>query len=238
MVDKGFIEEPQDLIIGSKNAQPSGSKKYMALTFDDGPSQYTQAILDILAQKGAKATFFNLGTSAGGSPALVKAVVDGGHELASHTNAHKNLSTVGVDELRAEISTAFDALQNASGVRPQMIRAPYGAFTATEWAGSGDLVSCNVLWNIDALDWKLPGPGVITETVLKKAFNGAIALMHDGGGNRQQNIEALPGIIDGLRGAGCGLVTVSELMRLDGTFPEDVVKGTVKMPEDAAMSAV
>lgn len=81
-------------------------------------------------------------------------------------------------------------------------------------------------------------PSKFAETVLKKAFNGAIALMHNGGGNRQQNIEALLGIIDGLHDAGCGLVTVSELMRLDGTFPEDVVKGTVKMPEDAAMPAV
>lgn len=69
--------------------------------------------------------------------------------------------------------------------------------------------------------------------MLNQAFNGAIALMHDGGGNREQDIEALPAIIDGLRDAGYTLVTVSELMELDGTFPQDVVQGTVKMPEDA-----
>lgn len=233
VVDKGTIEEPQDLIIGSRNARPVGSKKYIALTFDDGPSRYTQAILDILAQKRARATFFNLGTSAAGNPALAKAVVDGGNELASHTNAHKNLPTVGADELRSEIVTAFDTLEGASGFRPQMIRAPYGAFTATEWARSADLLSCNVLWNIDTLDWKRPGADAITKTVLNQAFNGAIALMHDGGGNREQDIEALPAIIDGLRDAGYTLVTVSELMELDGTFPQDVVRGTVKMPEDA-----
>ena len=140
---------------------------------------------------------------------------------------------MGADELRSEIVTAFDTLEGASGLRPQMIRAPYGAFTATEWARSADLVSCNVLWNIDTLDWKRPGADAITKTVLNQAFNGAIALMHDGGGNREQDIEALPAIIDGLRDAGYTLVTVSELMELDGTFPQDVVQGTVKMPEDA-----
>ena len=119
-----------------------------------------------------------------------------------------------------------------------MIRAPYGAFTATEWARSADLISCNVLWNIDTLDWKLPGASSITNNVLTNAYNGAIALMHDGGGNRSQDVEALPAIIDGLRADGYELVTVSELMELDGRFPEDVVNGTVEMPEDAVLPAL
>ena len=233
--DRGVTVEPQDMIVASVNPKPQGSKKYMALTFDDGPSKYTQAILDILKEKGAKATFYNLGTQAAASPALTKAVVDGGNELASHTNAHQNLPKQNRDGLRNEIASAFDTLEQASGVRPQMMRAPYGAFTATEWARSGDLISCNVLWNIDTLDWKLPGASAIASQVLNHAYNGAIALMHDGGGNRQQDVDALPGIIDGLHNAGYELVTVSELMKIDGSFPEDVVNGTVKMPEDAVL---
>lgn len=237
-VDKGVVEEPQDFIVTSANVSPSDDKKYMALTFDDGPSTYTEDILSILKEKGAKATFYNLGTNAGSYPDLTKEVLAADCELASHTNAHENLPTLGAEGLRAEISTAFDTIESASGTRPQMIRAPYGAFTVNEWVRAGDLISCNVLWNIDTLDWKRPGADAITNQILSQAFNGAIALMHDGGGNREQNIEALPAIIDGLQDAGYELVTVSELMALDDTFPEDVVNGTVKMPEDAVMPTV
>ena len=238
VVDHEVTAAAQDMVVASVNPRPQGGK-YLALTFDDGPSAYTQAILDILKEHNAKATFYNLGAQASASPDLVRAILNDGHELASHTNAHQNLPTLDRDGLRAEISSAFNALEQSSGgARPQMIRAPYGAFTATEWARSGDLIGCNVLWSIDTLDWKRPGPAAIAGQVLNNAYNGAIALMHDGGGNRQQDVEALPGIIDGLHKRGYELVTVSELMRLDGSFPEDVVNGTVSMPEDAALPAL
>lgn len=116
-----------------------------------------------------------------------------------------------------------------------MIRAPYGAFTDTEWARSADLISCNVLWNIDTLDWKRPGAAAITDMVLSNAFNGSIVLMHDGGGNRSQDIEALPTIIDKLKAQGYTFLTVSELMAKDSRFPKDVVEGKVSMPKDAAL---
>ena len=233
--DHETLSEPQDMIVASVNVRPAGKKKYMALTFDDGPSNYTQGILDALREKDVKATFYNLGTSSSNYPALTRAIVEGGHELASHTNQHQNLPKLDRDGLRNEITSAFDTLEKNGGVRPQMMRAPYGAFTASEWARSGDLISCNVLWNIDTLDWKRPGADAITNTVLKNAFNGAIVLMHDGGGNRQQDVEALPGIIDGLKNAGYELVTVSELMSRDEGIPKDVANGTVQMPSDATL---
>ena len=181
------------------------------------------------------ATFYNLGNQAGKSPSLTKAVLDGGHELASHTNQHQNLPTLGKDDLRSEITSAFDVLEKASGKRQQMIRAPYGAFTDMEWARSADLISCNVLWNIDTLDWERPGAAAITDMVLSHAFNGSIVLMHDGGGDRSQDIEALPHIIDNLKAQGYTFLTVSELMAKDSRFPKDVVKGTVSMPKDAVL---
>ena len=233
-VDKEVLKEATDMVVSSHTPKPSGGK-YIALTFDDGPSSYTGDILKILAEKGVKATFYNLGNQAAAKPALSKAIVDGGHELASHTNQHQNLPTLDRDSLRAEITDAATKLGDATGVSPQMIRAPYGAFTEVEWARAGDLISCNVLWNIDTLDWKRPGAQAITSMVLDNAFNGAIVLMHDGGGNRSQDVEALPGIIDGLKERGYTLVTVSELMSKDDRFPEDVVKGTVKMPEGAVL---
>lgn len=234
-VDKEVVQEATDMKIASLTPKPSDGGKYIALTFDDGPSSYTQQILDILAQKGVHATFFNLGNQASGKPELTRAVLDGGHELASHTNRHQDLPTLGRDDLRSEITSAFDTLEGASGKRLQMIRAPYGAFTDVEWARSADLISCNVLWNIDTLDWKRPGAAAITDMVLSHAFNGSIVLMHDGGGNRSQDVEALPDIIDKLKAQGYTFLTVSELMAKDGRFPKDVVDGTVAMPKDAVL---
>lgn len=231
-VDKEVVEEPTDMVVSYLNPNPQDGKKYIALTFDDGPSSYTSEILAILKEYGVKATFFNLGTNVNSMSATV---VADGHEMASHTNSHANLPECDRDTLRSEISTAFDSIEEASGERVQMIRAPYGAFTTVEWARAADLISCNVLWNIDTLDWELPGADAITDTVLSQAFNGAIALMHDGGGDRSQDIEALPDIIEGLQDAGYELVTVSELMELDGRFPEDVINGTVKMPKSAVL---
>lgn len=236
-VDREVVEPAQNMVVSSLNVRPEGDGKYIALTFDDGPSGYTQRILDILKERGAKATFFNLGSQVSGRPALAKAVLESGNELASHTNQHMNLPDCDRDTLRSEISSAFDAIEGAVGSRPQMIRAPYGAFTDVEWARAGDLISCNVLWNIDTLDWKRPGAQAIVDGVLSNAYNGAIALMHDGGGNREQDIEALPAIIDGLRAQGYELVTVSELMATDSRFPREVVEGAVKMPKDAALPA-
>lgn len=233
-VDVEVLQEPQDMVIASVNPKPHGGN-YVALTFDDGPSKYTPQILEILKEKGAKATFFNLGQQAQDNPAGSKAIVDAGMELASHTMAHQNLPKADRDTLRSEISNAASALKDATGEDTQMIRAPYGAFTDVEWARSGDLISCNVLWNIDTLDWKRPGASAIQAAALKGVHNGSIILMHDGGGNREQTVQALPGIIDSLRSQGYELVTVSELMKLDGNIPKDVVNGTVSMPDDATL---
>ena len=235
-VDKKVDVEPMDMIVESVNPSPKDGQ-CMALTFDDGPSEYTPKILDILKEKGVHATFYNLGNSAIKYPDYTKRLVEEGNELASHTMRHQNLPTLDRESLRSEITKAFDVVNKASGKTVQMIRAPYGAFTATEWGRCGDLISCNVLWNIDTLDWKRPGADAIKNNVLSHAKNGRIVLMHDGGGDRSQDVDALPGIIDGLTQAGYKLVTVQELMKLDGRFPEDVVKGTVAMPKDAALPA-
>lgn len=238
-LDHEMLEQPVNMVIAGRNLSPSASngKKYVALTFDDGPSSYTPKILDILKEKGAKATFFNLGAQEEAYPAYAKRVVDEGHELASHTNKHQYLPKLDRDSLRAEISSAAESLKKATGEDVQMIRAPYGAFDVNSWVRSADLISCNVLWNIDTRDWERPGAQAITDAVLNGAYNGAIVLMHDGGGNREQDVEALPAIIDGLRAAGFEPVTVRELMKLDGNIPEDVVSGTVKQPEGTTAPA-
>ena len=135
-MDKEVVDPAQDMVIASRNVKPAGGK-YIALTFDDGPSGYTPDILKILKDKGAKATFYNLGSQEANYGKYAKQLVEDGHELASHTNAHQYLPNLDANALRAEISSAADALEGAAGVRPQMIRAPYGAFTSTEWGARG-----------------------------------------------------------------------------------------------------
>lgn len=241
-VDIEVLEEARDMHVASLTPNPAGGK-YVALTFDDGPSAYTPQILAVLEEEGVRATFFNLGAEAEKSPAGTKAIVDAGSELASHTMAHANLPTLDKDSLRAEIDRATEALHAASGVTTRIIRAPYGAFTAAEWARAGDIVACNVLWTQDSRDWERPGPDAIVDNALRGVQNGSIILMHDGGGNREQTAEALPRIIDTLREQGFEFVTVTELMELDGRFPKHVVAGKAspeegfELPDDDATGA-
>lgn len=223
-VDKGVTTQPKDLVIGSKDAQPKDGL-YIAITFDDGPSQYTDKILKILKEKNAKATFFNLSENAQAFTDAEKAVLADGHALGSHSTSHEYLPKLTRDQLRKDLNGSFETIKGISGNESRLFRSPYGAFDKQNWINVSDVISANVLWNIDTLDWKRPGPDKIRDAVLHNAYNGAIVLMHDGGGDREQDVAALPGIIDGLQKQGYKLVTVPELMKLDGTFPEHVTKG-------------
>jgi len=107
-------------------------------------------------------------------------------------------------------------MKKASGVSTRMMRSPYGSFTVDQWKDVYDLIDYNVLWSIDTEDWRRPGAQAIHDAVLNHAYNGAVVLMHDGGGNRDQDIQALPGIIDDLKAQGYEFVTISGLLKLAG----------------------
>lgn len=209
------IKPAKKLTVQSFAPQPAG-KKVIALTFDDGPSQYTGPILDILRQKKVKATFFDLGEEALAYPKLEQRMVKEGHQVASHSVSHPYMPDMSRDDLRKEILTGFADLKEASDTKTRVLRAPYGAFGVQQWKDTADIVDMNVLWSIDTLDWKRPGKKAIHDEVLKNAYNGAIALMHDGGGDRTQDIEALPGIIDDLKKQGYSFVTIDELCEMGG----------------------
>ena len=212
-VDKGFKKEPQNLVVQSRSPRPAG-RKVIALTFDDGPSQYSDAILDILKEKGVKATFFDVGESSAQYPKQEKRMLAEGHQVASHSNTHPYMPKMGRDELRAEITAGFDNLKKASGLETKEMRAPYGAFGVEQWKQCADLLDMNVLWDIDTEDWKMPGAQAIHDAVLNNAHNGAVVLMHDGGGDRSQDVEALPGIIDDLKKQGYEFVTIEQLSEM------------------------
>ena len=215
-ITKRVIAQPVDAQIVGVSPRPQGHK-VIALTFDDGPSgQYTAPILDILKQKGVKATFFDVGQYSVQYPALEKRMVAEGHEVASHSNTHPFMPKMKRDALRAEITAGFANMKKASGVSTRMMRSPYGSFTVDQWKDVYDLIDYNVLWSIDTEDWRRPGAQAIHDAVLNHAYNGAVVLMHDGGGNRDQDIQALPGIIDDLKAQGYEFVTISGLLKLAG----------------------
>ena len=233
-VDKKVLKEPVNFKVTTKSPNPQDGKKYIALTFDDGPSKYTQDILNILNEKGVHATFFNLSEQGTEFPDQEKAVAAAGNEVASHSVSHKYLPKLSRDDLRKEINDSFAPIEANTGGSGRMFRSPYGAFEAQQWVDSTDLISMNVLWSIDTEDWRRPGPDKIHDAVLGHARNGSIVLMHDGGGDRSQDIEALPRIIDDLKNEGFTFVTVSEMIKLDGTFPQHVMDN---QPVPAAANA-
>ncbi|RSX49445.1 polysaccharide deacetylase family protein [Bifidobacterium callimiconis] len=222
--DKKVLKEPVNFKVTTKSPNPQDGKKYIALTFDDGPSKYTQDILNILNEKGVHATFFNLSEQGTEFPDQEKAVAAAGNEVASHSVSHKYLPKLSRDDLRNEINNSFAPIAANTGATGRMFRSPYGAFEAQQWVDSTDLISMNVLWSIDTEDWRRPGPDKIHDAVLNHAKNGSIVLMHDGGGDRSQDVDALPRIIDDLKNEGFTFVTVSELIKLDGTFPQHVTE--------------
>lgn len=230
---KEEVEPVQNAVIESVNPTPDDGSKVIALTFDDGPSSYTQRYLDILDKYGARATFFCLGSAAAANPDLVKAIEDQGSQVASHTQNHQQLTTLDAATLHSEVTDAFSAIASSGAPATTVLRPPYGDFNNDTWLASGATLSASVIWNLDSEDWRLPGADAIVSNCTNGAYSGAIVLMHDGGGNRDQDLEALPRIIEALQARGYKFVTINELMAMDSRIPEDVASGNATLPEGA-----
>lgn len=229
-----ITKEPQDCVVTCVDPYIDGDTKYAALTFDDGPlSPYTEQYLDILSSHGVHATFFNLGENVEANPALARRIVEEGNEIANHTMAHNQLTAVSADTIYNEITTSANVIENATGVKSSHIRPPYGDFSAESWLASKGSITASIRWTADSLDWKLPGAEAIVTNSTANSYSGMIILMHDGGGDRSQDVEALPSIIEQLQAQGYQFVTIADLMRAMGNIPEEVCSGSGTMPADA-----
>jgi peptidoglycan/xylan/chitin deacetylase (PgdA/CDA1 family) len=172
-------------------------KPILYFTFDDGPSKYSQQIIDLLAQYDAQATFFVLGKSAKANPDLIRAMAEGGHYVANHTFGHPSLKGVSREDFVKEVEgtkeiildIALDLFGLDRDVR--YLRPPYGATDANTRQNAADLGYAVVLWDVDPQDWRRPGAKVIAGHIVRSAYPGAIILMHDGGGERTQSVAAL-----------------------------------------------
>jgi peptidoglycan/xylan/chitin deacetylase (PgdA/CDA1 family) len=185
------------------------SDKVYALTFDDGPwPESTRQILSILKANNVKATFYMVGQEVTRRPELAREVVAAGHAIGNHSWDHPSRPRDPI----MQVQRTNAAIKKAVGFAPTSFRPPYGivAKMAREAQREGDPV---LIWTADSTDWKRPGSERIARNILNGAHPGGIALMHDGGGNREQTVAALPTIIAGLKARGYTLVTIPELIR-------------------------
>ena len=261
IVDLGITEEPQDLIIALGNSiEPTDGRRLVAITFDDGPDPiYTPQYLDILARYGAKATFFDLGSQIDARTdyvALAKRCVQEGHQVASHTYSHSDLLTLDDTARADEIARSLEAVSNACGTPTDVIRPPYGNFYGSSFLAYlrlGGNLAYTAYWGLDSQDWDIANQGYGVEDGAAKivsnctevtgatlatnpeAFNGSIILMHDGGGDRERDVIALPQIIEAYQAQGFEFVTMNELLASCGTFPDWVTSGTCTRPDDAVI---
>jgi len=185
----------------------------VALTFDDGPNPYyTPQILAILQHYRVKATFFCIGQQVARYPNLVRQEYSDGNLVGNHSWSHPNLALLSDNDIETQINLTSNAIQQATGVRPTFFRPPYGVVNTKVLAQANLLGLTTIIWSDEAHDWATPGTSVIVSRILRLAGDGAIILMHDGGGDRSQTVAALPSIITALRASGLQLVTLRQML--------------------------
>jgi peptidoglycan-N-acetylglucosamine deacetylase len=201
---------------------------YPLLTFDDGPNPYyTPQVLAILQKYGVKATFFDVGYLVADYPSIVRQECNEGNIVANHSWSHPVLTYLAAQAILSQLTSTTKAIQAAIGVRPTFFRPPYGATNNIVLTQARNLGYTTVLWDGSAGDWKLPGVGVITSKLLSYVRDGAILLLHDGGGNRAQTVAALPTIITTLENRGYKFVTIQKLVDdLVGPTPQSADSNT------------
>jgi len=202
----------------------------VALTFDDGPDPtWTPKILDVLRAKHVPATFFVVGAQAVSHPDLVRRELAAGHDVGSHTFTHADLGSLPSWRQKLELSLTQTALAGAASVHTALLRPPYSSTPAgltrpeadavTRAARLGYLVS---LADRDGEDWRRPGVGHIVANAEPDGNNGAVVLLHDGGGDRSETVAAVSQMIDDLRLRGFRFRTVSQIAAEGGRATSSV----------------
>lgn len=191
------------------------------MTFDDGPhATNTAKLLEMAATRHIKLTFFVLGECVQQNPAILQREVEEGHEIGNHSWSHPNLAKLSDDGVRGQLQRTEDIIVKTAGVRPKLMRPPYGELTKRQrvWVNR-DFGYKVILWDVDPLDWKRPGPSVVARRIIDGTRAGSIILSHD---IHPPTIDAMPQVFDSLLAKGFKFVTVSELLAMDkgGSRPE------------------
>ena len=234
--DKGVVKEPVNAVVTRTSVLPSKKDaKYVALTFDEGPSAQTEQIVQILREKDARATFFVEGDKVSSNAAAVRAIAASGNELGVNAYSDTDLTELDAPHVRDQLTQAFAAVEDAANTTPTLLRPPFAAFSNQNWADAMDLVSAVITWNVDSGDWLLQGATSVVDTVVGSVSNGDIVLLTDNDATAEQTVEALPQLIDRLRENGYSLVTLSELIAADKDLRVPIDVDNVGLPKGASL---
>ena len=193
-----------------------GHRRTIGLTFDDGPSEGTLALLDYLAEEKVWATFFMCGMNVKRLPHIAGRVVAAGHQIGNHTYSHPNLTFKSCEFIDREVTQAQKIIQLETGITPMLLRPPFGYRWAGMRAVQHKLSLLGVMWTVIAQDWRLPAARIV-HRVLERCSPGGIVCLHDGRGveprpNITETIAALRKIIPALKDQGYGFEVVSDLL--------------------------
>ena len=202
---------PEALVVwrGSEARRVSRQPGRVALSFDDGPTPLTLRYLDVLEQLRVRATFFLVGELCAAHPEWVRAIVEGGHEVAGHGYTHRRFTTFSRAELTSELLRTSELLP-ARDAKRQLVRPPYGAVSASSLLTCALQGFTTVLWSLNSGDWRARDAQEVERTFsTTPASAGEIVLLHEG---QPLTIEALPRVVGSLKDLGHELATVGELL--------------------------
>ena len=198
------------------------TEKYVALTFDDGPSgRFTQRLLEGLKERNVKATFLLCGYRLQEDPKLAQAIQDGGHEIGLHGFSHRDMSKMTCQEAAREIADTYALLPK--GCRPTFLRPPGGAWGPELARAAADTGLALLNWSVDPQDWANHDAQAVQAAVIGNIQDGDIILMHD---MCDCSVDAALAIVDTLQAQGFRFVTVSQLAMLRGITPKPGVMYT------------
>ena len=214
-INKNEINEDEDRDAEHKARVIDPGKKLVALTFDDGPSEYTKRILRTLKQYDSVATFFVVGNRVELFEDVLKEEVEIGCEIGNHTYEHKVLTELNAEQIWLQIYRTNEAVKKVTGEYPTLMRPPCGYDN-----GSTNCIIAMplILWSVDTKDWQTQNCYCSVQTVLENVKDGDIILMHD---MYEASAEAVETIVPSLIAEGYQLVTVSELAEYRGMILQE-----------------
>jgi peptidoglycan/xylan/chitin deacetylase (PgdA/CDA1 family) len=184
--------------------------KCIALTFDDGPSPYTDRLLKVLEDNDAKATFFEIGNKVAANPEGAKRVVEAGMELGSHTWEHPNMTTIPPEDVPAQFTKASDAIEAATGQRPKLVRTAGGLVNDQVLAEAAKQGLADINWDVIPFDWANDANTAATRFMLMSQIKpSAVVLFHD---TYSSTVDLVQQFIPVLKANGYHLVTVTQML--------------------------
>ena len=193
-------------------------QKLVSISFDAAwGNEDTQQLIDILEKYKVKATFFVVGEWVDKYPESVKALADAGHEVMNHSNTHAHYPQLSADQVVADLNACNDKIEAVTGVRPTLVRLPYGDYDDNSINAVRSIGMEPIQWDVDSLDWKDLSAADITQRVVSKVQPGSIVLFHNAA---LHTPEALPGILETLIQDGYTFVPISQII-LEGDYTID-----------------